>query len=137
MNDLCVGPLVRATSATSVVIWAEFAQPCTVTLSATLDASPEQPPILIKTRTILIGGHHYAAPQLQGLEPARWYHYRIEISALAVSEANQTTSTPDTLVHMLQCFRTLDKAETMAENPLRVFYGSCRQLNQPERDTLD
>ena len=137
MKDLCVGPLVRATSATSVVIWAEFAQSCAVTLSATLDAAPEQPPILVKTRTISIGGHHYVAPQLQGLEPARWYHYRMEISALAASDANQTTSTPDTTAHLLQCFRTLDEAATRAENPLRVFYGSCRQLNQPERDTLD
>jgi len=137
MKDLCVGPLVRATSATSVVIWAEFAQPCMVTLRATLDASLEQPPILVKTQTISIGGHHYMAPQLQGLEPARWYHYSIEISALTAQEEKQTTCTPETTVHMLQCFRTLDDAETIAENPLRVFYGSCRRLNQPERDTLD
>ncbi len=137
MKHLCVGPLVRATSATSVVIWAEFPQPCVVTLSATLDASPEQHLIQVKTRTISIGGHHYAAPQLQGLEPARWYHYRLETSALAAANANQTTSTPDTTVPMLQCFRTLDGTETRAENPLRVFYGSCRRLNQPEQDTLD
>ncbi len=137
MKNLRVGPLVRATSATSVVIWAEFAQPCTVTLSATLDASPEQPPIQVTTRTISIGGHHYVAPQLQGLEPARWYHYSLETSALAASDTDQTTSAPDTTIDMLQCLRTLDEAETRAENTLRVFYGSCRRLNQPERDTLD
>jgi phosphodiesterase/alkaline phosphatase D-like protein len=137
MKHLRVGPLVRATSVTSVVIWAEFAQPCRVTLSATLDTSPGQPPIQVTTRTISIGGHHYAAPQLQGLEPARWYHYLLETSALAASDSDQTTSAPDTSVDMLQCFRTLDVAEARAEKTLRVFYGSCRRLNQPERDTLD
>jgi PhoD-like phosphatase len=140
MEHLCVGPLVRATSATSVVIWAELDQPCTVTLSATLDASPEQSPmqpIQITTRTISIGGHYYAAPQLQGLEPGRWYYYHIEVSGLDTSEANQTTSNTDPTVELLQCFRTLDEAETRAENPLRLLYGSCRRLNEPERDTLD
>jgi hypothetical protein len=137
MNYLCVGPLVRAISATSAVIWAEFAQPCTVTLSATLDASPEQPPIFVKTRTISIGGHHYVASQLQGLEPACWYSYRMEVAALASSSANHTTISSDTTDQWLQCFRTLDKPEAMAEKSLRVIYGSCRRLNQPERDTLD
>ncbi len=137
MKHVRVGPLVRATSATSVVIWAEFTQPCVVTLSVTLDASQEQHLIQVKTKTISIGGRHYAAPQLRGLEPARWYHYRLETSALTAASANQTTSTPDTAVPVLQCFRTLDEAETRAENPLRVFYGSCRRLNQPEQDTLD
>jgi phosphodiesterase/alkaline phosphatase D-like protein len=137
MQNLCVGPLVRATSTTSTVIWAEFDQPCTVTLSATLAASPEQPPIQVTTRTISIGGHHYATPQLQGLEPARWYNYHLETSALATSDANKTTSTPNTIVDMLRCFRTLDEAETRAESSLRVLYGSCRLLNQPEKDTLD
>jgi len=85
MQHICVGPLVRAISTTSVVIWAEFTQPCTVTLSATSDAAPAQPPIQVTRRTVSIGGHHYAAPQLQGLEPAHWYHYRLEASALATS----------------------------------------------------
>src|SRR5215469_11708566 len=105
MQNLCVGPLVRAISATSVVIWAEFTQPCTVILSATSDAVPEHPPVQVTRRTVSIGGHHYAAPQLQGLEPARWYHYRLEVSALTTADTNQTESTPDTTVDMLQCFR--------------------------------
>lgn len=141
MKHIRVGPLVRATSATSVVIWAEFAQPCIVTLSIILDVYPEKPPLKVTTRTISIGGHHYAAPQLRGLEPAHWYHYHLETSALASEETDQTISAPDTTTDILQCFRTLDKAadetETRAESTLRVFYGSCRRLNEPERDTLD
>lgn len=139
MQQLCVGPLVRAISTTSVVIWAEFAQPGAVILSATLDTSPEHPPLLVKAQTIAIGGHHYAAPMLQGLEPARWYHYSIEFSEFAVSDASQATRMPDPdlVSPMLQCFRTLDQAETIAESHLRVFYGSCRRLNQPEKDTFD
>lgn len=137
MNFLCVGPLVRAISATSAVIWAEFAQPCTVTISATLDTSPEQPPIFVKNRTISIGGHHYVASQLQGLEPACWYHYHIEISSLFTPDKLHTINIPDATVRSLQCFRTLDNPETLAEQSLRLIYGSCRRLNQPEQDTLD
>ena len=137
MKHLRVGPLVRATTATSVVIWAELAQPCTVILSATLDASPSQPPIQVTTRTITVGGHHYVAPQLQGLEPARWYNYRLDISAPATLDPDHAASPPDTAVNMLQCFRTLDQAATRAEHSLRLFYGSCRRLTQPKRDTLE
>src|SRR5437762_3720507 len=142
MPNLRVGPLVRAISATSVVIWAEFDQPCSVTLSARLDAAPEQPSLQVTTRTISIGGHHYAAPQLLGLAPARWYNYRLATSALDGAETKQLTNTPDTVVPMLQCFRTLedkiedeveDEVEARDKKPLRVLYGSCRQLDRPEQ----
>jgi len=89
MPNLRVGPLVRAISATSVVIWAEFDQSCSVTLSARLDAAPEQPSLQVTTRTISIGGHHYAAPRLLGLAPARWYNYRLATSALDGADTNQ------------------------------------------------
>lgn len=137
MQQPLVGPLIRATTATSVVIWAELAQPCTVTVSATLDGSADQPPLQATARTITVGGHHYAAPQLQGLEPARWYNYQFDISAPATPSPDRTPSPPDAAANMLQCFRTLDPAETSTEHSLRLFYGSCRRLIQPERDTLD
>jgi phosphodiesterase/alkaline phosphatase D-like protein len=138
MQQLCVGPLVRAISTTSVVIWAEFSQPGVVTLSATLDTSPEDAPLLVKAHTIAIGGHYYAAPMLQRLEPACWYHYRIGFGDLATSEASQAAKIPETepVDPMFQCFRTLDEAEAMEESSLRVFYGSCRRLNEPEKDTF-
>jgi phosphodiesterase/alkaline phosphatase D-like protein len=141
MKQILVGPLVRAISATNVVIWVELSQPCTVTLSATLDAQQEQPPVTVQTRTITVGGHHYAAPQLEGLQPSYWYHYRIEISEQAEPDLNQTTNTVDTTTSLIQCFRTLDAAEDAAEpteaHHLRIFYGSCRRLTQPANDTLN
>lgn len=136
MNQIRVGPLVRATSTTSVVIWAEFAQPCTVTLRATIDAFPEQDPIIIQTRTITIGGHHYAAPQLLGLQPATWYRYHIETAEQAEPDSNQIATPVDTTANIIQCFRTLDAAETTT-NHLRIFYGSCRRLTKPTDDTLN
>lgn len=139
MHQICVGPLVRAISASSVVIWAECAQACAVTLSVTADASPDQPSLRIETRTILIGGHHYVAPQLQELKPASWYHYRLEATPLAASDVDQSQSavTPDESAPTLQCFRTLDTPETHTGKPLRLFYGSCRQAKLPALDTLD
>jgi phosphodiesterase/alkaline phosphatase D-like protein len=74
---------------------------------------------------------------LQGLEPACWYHYRIELSEFAPSDASQASRMSDPVVPMLQCFRTLAQAEALSESHLRVFYGSCRRLNQPEKDTFD
>jgi phosphodiesterase/alkaline phosphatase D-like protein len=139
MQQICVGPLVRAISASSVVIWAECAQASTVILSVTAEASPERQPLRIETRTVLIGGHHYVAPQLRGLRPASWYRYRLEIAPLAVSDADQSQSltTLDETAPTLQCFRTLDASGTLTEQPLRVFYGSCRQAKQPTLDALE
>lgn len=138
MKYLRVGPLVRAVAATSAVIWAEFTQPCTVTLSVTLDTA-EQPSLLVETHTLAVGGHHYAAPQIEGLQAGRWYQYRLDASLVAQEEqtANPTIETPESTEPGVCCFRTLDDAETKADQPLRVLYGSCRQLNRPEQDTLD
>lgn len=139
MYQISVGPLVRAISASSVVIWAECEQACAVTLSVTAETPSDQPFARIETRTILIGGHHYVAPQLQGLAPASWYHYRLEATPLAESDENPlpSASTPDETAPTLQCFRTLDTPETINGNPLRLLYGSCRQAKRPELDTLD
>ena len=30
--------------------------------------------------TVLVGGHHYAAAYLDGLQPATWYDYLLDIS---------------------------------------------------------
>lgn len=94
-------------------------------------ASPHTP-ITISTHTVAVGGRYYAAPQLDGLQPATWYTYWLSTSE---QEDEQT-------VPRLQCFRTLDAS--IAEQPsrqevrssLRLAYGSCRKLDRPDIDAL-
>src|SRR5436305_361013 len=82
MVHLRVGPLVRATSASSAIIWAEFSQPCEVILSVEPhNAVSLHAAIRVSTRTVTVGGHHYAAPQLHGLQPATYYRYHLSIVA--------------------------------------------------------
>src|SRR5436305_11476159 len=82
MVHLRVGPLVRATSATSAVIWAEFSQACEITLRAEPhNATPENAALCITTRTVTVGTRHYAAPQLRGLQSATYYRYHLSIVA--------------------------------------------------------
>ena len=82
MTHLRVGPLIRATNATSVVIWAELPYPCTILLHAqsldTEDATQSHT-IDARSHTVTIGSRHYVAPQLQGLQPATWYSYETAI----------------------------------------------------------
>src|SRR5579862_8987176 len=129
MIQIRVGPIVRAISANTAVIWAEFAQPCSVILTVTHETFSTQSPTSVKTHTITIGGHHYAAPQVQGLQAAQWYNYQIEAS----EDEAQVKVSPGT-PGILQCFRTLEDTDTITAHSLRIFYGSCRRLTQPEAD---
>lgn len=133
MVQLRVGPLVRATNATSAVIWTEWSHPCGVIVKA----MPENPAgegkesseVTISTRTVTVGGHYYAAPELIGLQAGTWYTYRLYAS----SEGKE-----DVQGAPLQCFRTLDAPSSSPETspPLRLAYGSCRNLDSPEKDAL-
>src|SRR5947209_15813257 len=140
MLPLRVGPLVRATTATSFVIWAEFFQPGRVTLSATPFNTTEHNTITVTTPTVTVGGRHYAAPQLPGLLPATWYSYHIDISTATLEEDTPQASerfqeiSPASLAQ--QCFRTLDTPAAYPEAPLRLAYGSCRDLNDQQVDAL-
>lgn len=135
LSPIRVGPLVRATSATSVTIWAEFSQPCTVQLSVVPQQNPQDTPITVHVRTVTVGERYYAAPQLDGLQPATWYTYQFH----SASQGEQdTTGAPRP-----QCFRTLNETATedqpssqTARHTLRIAYGSCRKLDQPETDAL-
>jgi len=110
MPHLRVGPLVRAISTTSAVIWAEFTQPCEISLSASPSDFSESHHMTVSTRTVTVGGRHYAAPQLIGLQPATWYTYRLRTSP---GDTGQTLP--------IQCFRTLDPPE--AGHSLALAYG--------------
>ncbi len=141
MVHLRVGPLIRATSPTSVVIWAECSQACIVTLCAVpQDASPDgtgnvEETKRISTPTTNVGGRFFAAPQLHGLTPSTWYTYHLVLS-------NQDEEAPDASDPTLpvQCFRTFaSSAGTHAQQraELRLAYGSCRKLIHPPSDAFN
>ena len=121
-----VGPLVRATSTTSVVIWAECAQAETVALYA--QPLHEQGDVVTTTvSTVMVGGRHYVAPQLQGLQPGTWYRYQL-ISANSKEPLWGQTTPP------VQYFRTFDQS---AGQTLRIAYGSCRKTTDQATDVLN
>ncbi len=144
MNPLCVGPLVRATTATTTVVWAEFFQPGEVTLRVTPFDATENSPIMLNTHTVTVGGRHYAAPQLTVLQPATWYSYRIDaIPGKTAADASQLAGIEHRQVALpYQCFRTLDSGEAgehsehKQEKSLLLAYGSCRKLTRPKQDAL-
>jgi phosphodiesterase/alkaline phosphatase D-like protein len=131
MVQLLVGPIVRATDTASVVIWVEVSHACSITLRVAPYSEQENEAGSVSVHTLMVGGHHYAAPQLQGLQPGTWYHYE-----LLTDESPLT----DPSAPLLQCFRTLDceeTEETQQRAPLRFMYGSCRKLDRAEDDTFN
>ena len=97
--------------------------------TADISTSAPSPTIASTTsRTITVGGHHYALSKLTDLQPATWYNYRISDSTQDIAPS------PPTKSPIIQCFRTLDPPD--AQNPLRLAYGSCRKLPEPKPDAL-
>jgi phosphodiesterase/alkaline phosphatase D-like protein len=143
MVHLRVGPLVRATSASSTVIWAEFSQACEVTLCAEPHhATPEDAALCTTTRTVTVGGRHYAAPQLHGLQPATYYRYHLSIVANNQGFVEEPeTAHPHESSLSMHYFRTLYTSTTPPQKyypkvPLRIAYGSCRKSGDSETDAL-
>ena len=141
MAHLHVGPLVRATNATSVVIWAEVPYPCTILVNAQSMHIPDatQPySIDVRSHTVTIGGRHYIAPQLQGLKPATWYTYQLSI-AMQTEYEESLERIDETLVF---CFRTMNEndestsSSSESARQLRIAYGSCRKFVTPQIDAL-
>jgi PhoD-like phosphatase len=130
--QILVGPLLRAVSSTCATIWVEVSQPALVTL---LLLSPSDPDLSLSltTPTVLIGGHFYAAPQIPALHPFTWYTYKLIITTQDNSLPKSTISSNS------YDFRTLSSPKTPSSLPgsaLRIAYGSCRNLAQPEEDSL-
>ena len=117
MVHLRVGPLVRATSASSTVIWAESSQACEVTFRAEPHhAVPEDAALCITTRTVTVGGRHYAAPQLHGLQPATYYRYHLSIVANNQGFVEEPeTAHPHESSLSMHYFRTLDASTTIPQ----------------------
>lgn len=137
--SLRVGPLVRAISASSVVIWAELSRACTVTISIRPIDLPEHEQSSIRTSTITVGNRHYIAPQIHGLQPATWYTYHVHIPSQVHASPESTNSS------LFYGFRTFAEpitgdegtgATNTGSTALRIAYGSCRKLAQPQDDTL-
>lgn len=127
MPDLRVGPLVRAVSPDSIIIWAELTAAETVTLLVYANGI-EDAPQTISQKSTMVGGHHYVTLELQHLQPATWYTYQL----FAASTGKELALAPASPV--TQCFRTLAPPSSAQTSPLRVAYGSCRkaEANQPD-----
>ncbi|HLZ63911.1 MAG TPA: alkaline phosphatase D family protein, partial [Ktedonosporobacter sp.] len=148
MISISVGPLVRTTSATSVTIWAECTQACTITLqvSALQMLEEDTLPSTSSAHTVLVGGRHYAAISLGKLQPATWYTYHLDTGPHKDEEPLDTRSGEKIGHHdtspQLHCFRTMDAPEPeqgfSQESPshLRIAYGSCHKSEEPEADAL-
>ncbi|GER86649.1 metallophosphatase [Dictyobacter vulcani] len=131
MPDICIGPLVRAVSPTSIVIWAELTAADTVTLHAQSEI-PGEVARMISQATIQVGGHYYVALQLQGLQPATWYRYQLTGTDPHHDLKMVTTEQP------LHYFRTLpdEKATEEGTAVLRIAYGSCRKSETGQPDVF-
>lgn len=135
MMDIRTGPLVRATSATSVVIWAEVSHAGVVTLTARPSDGLQKAVTSKSVSTIQVGRRYYVAPQLHGLRPATWYTYHFTIPEQGQIGGN---------IPRLLCFRTFDEAreevDTLSEPAttiLRLAYGSCRKEPKAPSDALN
>ncbi|GAC1362502.1 MAG: alkaline phosphatase D family protein [Ktedonobacteraceae bacterium] len=139
MPHLHIGPLVRATSTRTVVIWAELSEACDVELQLVPFASPENadPSALsIRTSTVQVGGHYYIAPQVQGLQPSTWYTYALSLTS------GGAALMPKSNFASRQCFRTFALPGTVTDTTderreLRLAYGSCRKGEQDATDALN
>jgi hypothetical protein len=128
VEHLCVGPLVRAICPDSVAIWTEWNSPCDVTLTATTADRLQRPGSFSAcTRTVMVGGRHYALSLITGLQPATWYTYHLNASTREGPPCPAEGAA-------VQCFRTLDLPNAGAA--LRLAYGSCRKLSAREPDAL-
>jgi hypothetical protein len=128
MEQLRVGPNVRAIRPDSVAVWTEWNYSCAVTLTATpSDRFPQPDAFAVCARTVLVGGRHYALSVLTGLQPATWYTYHVSASP-GDRPPFSAEGTP------VQCFRTL--ALPNQGTALRLAYGSCRKLSAQGPDAL-
>jgi len=136
MSYLRIGPLVRAMSTNTVVLWAELSQPCELQIQITptdISDTSTGSEIRVTTTTTQVGEHYYIAPQIQGLLPSTWYTY----SLFTVPDNEELTSKSS--VGLLQCFRTFDLPETDTvdeQRELRIAYGSCRKAEQDPTDAF-
>ena len=135
MLHLRTGPLVRATSTDTVVIWAEFSEYCNVQLHIIPDDTSTGAIIHISTTTVQVGRHYYVAPQVQGLKPSTWYTYFL------TAPSDDTKLTTKSSPPLIQCFRTfdgpaIDSAIDDKHHDLRLAYGSCRKAEQDPADAL-
>lgn len=137
--QLRVGPLVRAVSPESVAIWCEWTEAGEVELKAIPERTAQEQastllPISTCTRTVYVGGRHYTLFHLSGLQPATWYTYTVTPLSASTEVAPPILAATAADQQLLQCFRTLDLPEE--SQPLRLAYGSCRNLSTPGPDAL-
>src|SRR3954466_7662102 len=102
MPELLLGPLLRYVSDTEATVWVETDEPCTVEI---LDR--EEP-------TFTVEEHHYALVRIEGLEPAGFYEYTVELDGERRWPAPSSALAPSPI-------RTIEGSKA-----IDVCFGSCR-----------
>jgi phosphodiesterase/alkaline phosphatase D-like protein len=150
MTTLQTGPLVRAISTHSAVIWAELTEPGNVTVTAFEDENTNTQQS-VSGPTTTVGGRHYVALQLTSLRPATWYNYTLTYTAnLSNQHTLEAGQEPDQAgeillpqsaiptIPIIQCFRTIETTpESTSPGTLRIAYGSCRKAESGKPDAFN
>jgi hypothetical protein len=142
--QLRVGPFVRYADHERAVIWLESVTPCMARVRFRPAGGSQES--ARHAATVRVGGRHYAAVEIDRLEPGRFYDYTVELAPLPASGAVPVTQaelqaafptlTPAVAAAMrVQCavaslqatawltFRTL---QPRYDRQLRFATGSCR-----------
>jgi hypothetical protein len=100
--DLILGPLLRYVGETEATVWVETDSPCTVEV-----LGREEP-------TFTVEEHHYALVRIEGLEPAGFYEYEVNLDGERRWPQPSSDLPPSAI-------RTIDRSK-----PIDVCFGSCR-----------
>jgi len=122
---LVLGPMLRYVSETEATIWVETDRACQVAILG------RQAP------TFAVAGHHYALVVIDGLTPGSEHEYQVTLDGTV---RWPETSGPEAAAAAGGIFppsvlRTLRPKASLASEPIRIAFGSCRvtevKLNSP------
>ncbi|MFD7303368.1 alkaline phosphatase D family protein [Streptomyces pharetrae] len=115
MTGLRLGPLLRYTDGSTATIWVETDRPCTAEVRCADGAQGT-------THTFQVAGHHYALIPVTGLTPGTATAYEVHLDGARVWPLPDSPFPPSVI-------RT-----GLADDPVRVAFGSCRWAAPPASD---
>jgi len=115
MAGLRLGPLLRYTDGSTATVWVETSRPCTAEVRCA-DGSTGT------THTFQVAGHHYALIAVTGLTPGTTTAYEVHLDGTRVWPPSDSPFPPSVI-------RT-----GLADDPVRVAFGSCRWAAPPASD---
>jgi hypothetical protein len=116
MAALHLGPLLRYADGTTATVWVETSRPCTAEVRCA-DGSHGS------ARTFQVAGHHYALVPVTGLTPGTSTPYEVVLDGARVWPPRDYPFPPSVI------------RSGLAEDPVRVAFGSCRWAAPPADGT--